>query len=140
MAETPEIEWSPEAGERLDRLITGVGGTAVAATITGMSDDTLLAWRKGKARWNFWAIARLCLAANQSMDWLSFGRANTGTDRLSEAAVEKAAEYILRAAKEFPDLKPEDIARSIVRRARDLDEDESALTDDQSAGVKYTPR
>lgn len=40
---------------------------------------------------------------------------------LSEASVEAAAEFLLRSARAFPELEPDEIARSIVRRARDLD-------------------
>lgn len=135
-----QVDWTPEAGERLDKLINLVGGATAAARIAGKSDETLNRYRKGESRWELWAVARLCKATGKSLDWLIFGQLGVGTAQLSEAAVEKSAEYILRAAREFPDLKPEDIARSIVRRARDLDDDESALTDDQSVGAKYTPR
>lgn len=40
---------------------------------------------------------------------------------VSEASVAAAAEFLLRAARAFPELEPDEIARSIVRRARDLD-------------------
>lgn len=40
---------------------------------------------------------------------------------LSEASVEASASFLLHAARSFPELAPDDIARSIVRRARDLD-------------------
>lgn len=49
-------------------------------------------------------------------------RLRAGT--VSATSVEAAAEFILRAAREFPDLAPGDVAASIVRRARDLDSGE----------------
>lgn len=135
------IDWSPEAGERLDRVISSVGGLAVASRIAGKSDDALMRWRRGESRWDCWSIARLCAVAGRSLDWLVFGEVEpAGMGRLHQDAVLQAASYVVRAAASFPTLAPEDIAASIVRRAKELDSAERSLTSGHDIGDQYTSR
>lgn len=136
-----DVDWTPEAGERLDWIIARVGGLAAAARIAGKSDDALMRWRRGESRWDCWCIARLCAAAGRSIDWLVHGGgAAAAAGRLHQDAVMDAATFVLRAAKSFPTLAPEEIARSILQRARILDGAEEDLTDQPAIGDQYTSR
>ena len=133
-----QIGWTPEAGERLDKLFVRVGGLSAAARIAGKSDDALMRWRRGDARWDCWSIARLCAVAGRSLDWVVFGEQRPqGTGRLHQETVLEAADYVLRAAAAFPSLTPEDIARSIIRRAAELDGVEPSLTAGRRIGEKH---
>jgi len=134
------VDWTPEAGERLEKLIASLGGATAAAKISGRSDEALSRYVRGGSRWDCWAVARLCWAGGRSLDWLVFGPTAVDAHRISERSVEDAAEFVIRAAREFPGLDPAEIARSIVRRARDLDESESGLTEEPTVGEQYTPR
>lgn len=122
-----EIDWNPEAAERLAHLVSAVGGAEAAARIAGQSEETLSSWRQRHSRWDCWSIARLCRAADRTIDWLVHGDGGATAGLLPERSVETAAEFVIRATCDFPDLRPVDVARSIVRRARELHE-ESALT------------
>lgn len=122
-----EVDWNPEAGERLGQLIDALGGPGAAAGIAGRGAEVLEAWRCGEAAWECWPIARLCRAAGRSLDWVMLGEAGAGGG-LDGRAVEQAAEFVVRATRGFADLQPIDVARAIVQRARDLSDD-SALTE-----------
>ena len=136
-----QIGWTPEAGDRLDKIIARVGGLSAAARIAGKSDDALMRWRRGDARWDCWSIARLCAVAGRSLDWVVFGEeAPAGTGRLHQETVLEAADFVLRAAATFPSLTPEDIARSILRRAAELDGVDASLTDGRRIGEQYPSR
>jgi hypothetical protein len=135
--ESNSIDWTPEAGERLEKLISLAGGPKAGAKIAGRSDEALSRYRRGEARWDLWAVARLCLATGHHLDWLAFGN-DTPEGQVSVDAVEEAAEFVLRAAREFPELQPDEVARSIARRARDLAGTGINLTEDPRVGDKIS--
>lgn len=139
-SEPSQIDWTPEAGERLERLISLAGGPTAAGRIAGKSDEALARYKRGDARWDCWAVARLCRATGYSLDWLVHGHEGIDRSAISALAVEEAADFVIRAAREFPELEPREIARSIVRRARDLEEVGTNLTPDQEMGDKHTSR
>ena len=62
-----------ELGSRLLAVIDQIGSRQKASEIAGRSTDQLAKYVKGAAEPPFLALARLCMAAGRSMEWLATG-------------------------------------------------------------------
>lgn len=58
-------------GDRLQHVISRIGTLDQASAAAGASVDQLTFWKFGRSRPDFFALTRLCKAANISIDWLA---------------------------------------------------------------------
>jgi len=69
-----DFEYSDEFKNRFFALIGMIGNVKKASEIAGVTHDQIARWRDGLARPAFFPMAKLCAAANVSVDWLLTGR------------------------------------------------------------------
>jgi len=58
---------------RIAELVKNVGGASAAGRLLGMTREQISKWAAGDARPPLLAIARMCDAADTSLDWVVFG-------------------------------------------------------------------
>mgnify|MGYP006279962051 FL=1 len=84
--------YTSEVGTRISAAIRAVGGRRNAASIVGVSDDTIDKWKSGGTRPSFFGMKALAEAAGVSMDWLA------GLDSGDAGDVEGGPDIVARDA------------------------------------------
>jgi transcriptional regulator with XRE-family HTH domain len=111
-------------GQRLRELESRFRNRAQAAEVAGVSKSTFQNWVDGRSDPSFEGLFRLSKLTEVSLDWIAgtSDRRNgpvSGTESHLEADhVMEAVEFIIRAAKAFPDLTPVQIADAILERTK----------------------
>jgi len=126
--------WSEDFKERLTEVIALLGGVSASARLVDYSHDQIANWRDGRAKMPLIAARIMCAEANRSVDWLCSGVPSGLGTGISDDLVRQAADIVIRASREFPDLSSAEIAQAIALRARNLqtirDQDQSGSTPD----------
>lgn len=97
---TYQESWNSEVGTRIKEAATLIGTRETAAKIAGIDTETLSRWFKGISKASFLGVARLCLAAGKSLDWLATGiepadhSTSYAVDALDEEALARALEVV----------------------------------------------
>ena len=65
--------YSPELGTRLSRVVAMIGTAMQAASVAGISDESLTNWVRGRSRPNFFGMQALARAAGVRLEWLATG-------------------------------------------------------------------
>lgn len=65
--------WTADLGIRIEQMIKQVGTVKQAAEISGVTAETLAAWRDGISRPSFLGILALAKATGRSLDWVALG-------------------------------------------------------------------
>lgn len=114
--------WSEDFQLRLSHLIESAGGVGRAAEMVGASDDAVANWRSGKSKMPLAPAAILARAAGKTIDWLYFGDEPAEAVRLDQVqgAAADAAQFIIKAARFFGDLDPDQLAEAIGKRTAEL--------------------
>jgi hypothetical protein len=87
-------EADPSLAERIEMLVTAVGGNSKAAKIAGVSTDTILNWKKAGSRLPLQEMLALAKEAGVTLDWIA-----TGHDRRPDMSPpEQAGEDFVRIA------------------------------------------
>lgn len=109
--------------DRLRQVYRLLGGQERVADCIGVAKGTPGRWVRGESRMLLEDAAKICTAADVSLEWLAFGGAlRTGEgDWVESGAVYDAAELILELTKELEQsIEPVKLARTIRDRAKGL--------------------
>jgi len=87
------IDYDEAFRGRISAVIEMLGGVKKAAEIAETASDQVARWRDGKSRPAFFPLAKLCAAANVSVDWLARGGSQTAPALTAEE--EKNDDFIV---------------------------------------------
>lgn len=118
-------------GERLRRVYGMLGGQERVAELIGVAKGTPGRWARGESRMSLDDAARLCGAADVSLEWLAYGGPlRSGRSEWLEAgAVVDSAELVIELARELEQpVESTKLARTIRDRAASLTRERHAMS------------